>query len=535
MEQRLVRFFSSLCIFGICAFGADVMRPILDSRGNETGSYNVNPNPLGDPWIITPLQVTPEIREKLDAIPDWKGAAGLAKTTALPRSVNHFEEPEFRPIFHQKGGSCSAASGVGYIYTWESNILTGVHGEERRSMYFYPFNFLNRGDQGAGIWWMDAWDILKSTGCVSEADWPSALGKETATDWADTYEAYHNANFAHVASYSRIRNPLQNLDQVKQWIYDHGKGDAKGGVLQFNASSEFGIQRIPSGSAEAGGSIATRFDGQNTEHAMTFAGYNDDVYIDENNKGALLLVNSWGRTWGDDGTVWVPYNLLESENEFYILEVVPHIPRLEFKITLRGYGKNGGSFTSGYSPDTDADRPAATRDYPGAFTGNSGTFTGEIGLDCAEFWEDFNDRNGLGTFFLQSRGEGTITSLSLMIYDSTGMTLLNEIESEQTDESVGTTMTVVIEDNIVGVDKTPAQTVSSAITFRRVANTCSVYLPFENNARITLMSINGRRITSFTGTGKKWNVLPAVPKSGIHMVEVHTGNQYLVRKLSMVQ
>jgi hypothetical protein len=96
-------------------------------------------------------------------------------------------------------------------------------------------------------------------------------------------------------------------------------------------------------------------------------------------------------------------------------------------------------------------------------------------------------------------------------------------------------MTVVIEDHIVGVDKIPAQTVSSAITFRRMANTYSVYLPFENNARITLMSINGRQISFFTGTGKKWNVLPAVPKSGIHVVKVNTGNQNIVRKLSMVQ
>lgn len=207
--------------------GAVVMRPVLDENGKETGSYNINPDPDGEPWIVTPMEITPEVQKRLDAIPDYKPKNNLAKAQAeLPRAVNHVNEPEFRPIFRQRGGSCSAASGVGYVYTWEANMLTDVPGQANRCMYYYPYNFLNNGNSSRGIWWYDAWDIMKYTGCVREDYWPSRLGRETAEEWADTYEAYHEANFDRCSTYTRLRNPgtPENILKIKQWIYDHGRG-----------------------------------------------------------------------------------------------------------------------------------------------------------------------------------------------------------------------------------------------------------------------------------------------------------------------
>ncbi|MBN1129262.1 MAG: hypothetical protein JXA71_09765 [Chitinispirillaceae bacterium] len=535
MLNRLMVITALICLvsWSLSVAGEDSMQPVLDACGNETGSYNVNPDPNGDPWIVTPLVETPEVRARIDALPEWE-PRDKGKALTLPRAVNHFREPEFHPIFSQKGGSCSAASGTGYVYTWEANILTSTPATTSRCMYYYGYNFLNNGNTSSGIWWYDAWDIMKNTGCVREEDWPSRLGSETGTEWANTYAAYHNANFDRCSTYYKITQPgtATNLERCKRWIYDHGRGDPKGGCLEFNAGTNFAIQTIPSGSAEAGSKIATAFDGPNTIHAMMFAGYNDDVYIDANKKGALLLVNSWGTSFGDRGVLWIPYDKFASETEVYCLEVVKHIPRLEFKVALQGYGKTGGSFTSGFATSTTATAPTTTQTYGRAFAGNTGTFTGEIGLDITKAWPSFSaNNNGTGKFFLQSRGTGTISALSLMLYDATGKNLLREIRCTQTNVSLGTTMTIVVE-NAVGIADPLANPAPKTMAIRQVAGTHAIYIPYNERTGVSVKDLRGRELASFVSNGSNWYSLPSSLQSGVHIVTVKNGGVRHVEKLT---
>jgi hypothetical protein len=74
------------------------MRPVLDENGKETGSYNINPDPDGEPGSDTE-EITPEVQKRLDAIPDYKPKNNLAKAQAeLPRAVNHVNELSFVPF-----------------------------------------------------------------------------------------------------------------------------------------------------------------------------------------------------------------------------------------------------------------------------------------------------------------------------------------------------------------------------------------------------------------------------------------------------
>jgi C1A family cysteine protease len=50
----------------------------------------------------------------------------------------------------------------------------------------------------------------------------------------------------------------------------------------------------------------TRFDSIRTGQAVTVVGYNDDMRI-RSSRGALLIRNSWGPKWGQDGYGWLPY------------------------------------------------------------------------------------------------------------------------------------------------------------------------------------------------------------------------------------
>ncbi len=42
-------------------------------------------------------------------------------------------------------------------------------------------------------------------------------------------------------------------------------------------------------------------------HAMVIVGYSNNQRISGNQRGALLIRNSWGTGWGDDGYGWLPY------------------------------------------------------------------------------------------------------------------------------------------------------------------------------------------------------------------------------------
>ena len=43
-------------------------------------------------------------------------------------------------------------------------------------------------------------------------------------------------------------------------------------------------------------------------HAIVAAGYDDKMVINNSKPGAFLIRNSWGKTWGEDGYGWLPYD-----------------------------------------------------------------------------------------------------------------------------------------------------------------------------------------------------------------------------------
>jgi hypothetical protein len=78
-------------------------------------------------------------------------------------------------------------------------------------------------------------------------------------------------------------------------------------------------------------------------HAMTIVGYNDDVWIDYNNdgivqpeeKGALKIVNSWGKDHfprkKDGGFAWISYDALRDHSQFPWIEQKDRIPAIDDK------------------------------------------------------------------------------------------------------------------------------------------------------------------------------------------------------------
>ena len=71
-------------------------------------------------------------------------------------------------------------------------------------------------------------------------------------------------------------------------------------------------------------------------HSVLIVGYNDDVQImnqiDKNlTKGAFLIQNSWGKSWGDNGYGWLPYQYFkQGANGDVLADDVWTITKLEW-------------------------------------------------------------------------------------------------------------------------------------------------------------------------------------------------------------
>lgn len=61
-------------------------------------------------------------------------------------------------------------------------------------------------------------------------------------------------------------------------------------------------------------------------HAVALAGYDDDKVMPDGSKGAFLVRNSWGSSWGIGGYFWMSYNYVGDSrlsNDFWVIESSP--------------------------------------------------------------------------------------------------------------------------------------------------------------------------------------------------------------------
>jgi hypothetical protein len=526
---------------------------IQTDPGAVTSLRNVNPDPNGEPWLVGSMKVTPEVLEKIESIPEWSGPKSLLKASAsvsLPDHVYNHQNPEFPQSFSQIGGCCSAASGIGYCYTYESNLIKGTAATsaDNQCAYGFIFDFLNNGSPDQGCWYYDAWDITKKTGCISKTDFGGVLEDGSkglgGTKWGNGYLQYHNA-FASCrdSSYYVIKvGTSDGLAKLKRWMYDHGRGDKKGGVAVFSWFATHTFSKIPSGMPDAGKKIITSVSGKEvTEHAMTFAGYDDRIGSSGSEPGALLLQNSWGNSYGDQGRCWVPYKYLSSSDgiwnkQVYVIEVKKHTVKLDYKVTITHDQRSKIQIKIGYAKSATATSADTSRliwggagkslgafNYSGGaypMEGKGGSSTIEIGLDATDLYDLMTGNQG--TFFLvvtSKGGTGCVDSFSLMDY-SNG-TAVKEVPCPKKNVAItsgGTTMlSIPYSKPVVALkDMQEKSTVAHKI---KVVNG-SVFVPFEGTSAIAMRDMQGRTIVSFQAEVPGWYCLRNKVPVGKYIVTV---------------
>lgn len=277
-------------------------KPVLEET-NET---------KGTGW----LQPMPDLRDYRHESPK---IAAMAKLLKIGASVTNLKAVPAKvdlrawcsPIEDQKDiGSCTAHAAVGIVEYFQRRAFGVYLDGSRLFVYKMTRNLMGvTGDTGA--WLRNTMGALAMGGVPPEKYWPYVTADFDKEPPAFVYAVGNNFQaltyFCHDPADANLPGEAV-LASVKTY-------------LAAGVPSMFGFFGFPSfDKSDVKGNIPYPGPGEKAQwgHAIMAVGYDDARKIKntESNKtttGALLIRNSWGKSWGDKGYGWLPYDYVKNK------------------------------------------------------------------------------------------------------------------------------------------------------------------------------------------------------------------------------
>lgn len=252
----------------------------------------------------------------------------------LPSSVDLSLSESFPSVGNQGSvGSCTAWASTYYQFGYQVASMNSWDAKNDPTKQFSPkwtYNLCNNGINKGSLY-ATIYSVLANQGAVRYSEFaPSGVATraEYGTWYLDTegmkralqyrISDYEHLCFADVEASTPITNSKSACLNVMKSLLNSGN------VLTFQTDfGEWDYMKLSSqyNSALNGQYVCIKHydpDVKWSGHAMAIVGYDDNISYDLNEdgiiqnyeKGAFKIVNSWGERYGNDGYMWVMYDAL---------------------------------------------------------------------------------------------------------------------------------------------------------------------------------------------------------------------------------
>lgn len=305
----------------LTAFGLMLSSNIASISANDEGnyeSYGRGAKPITDPAILEYYESLQNNQEEL-AMP----------RVVFPNSVDLSTSPYFPPIGNQgQMESCVGWATTYYTFTYQVNKMNGITTTSNNAFSpSWTWNYLNNGIN-TGINVLNALNVLKNQGAVHNNEMPhSTTASSYDYSWSNNIPAMTEALNTRVDYYSLksvsgtgtkiTNNKDSDLEPIKTKLLEDKP-------LIVSTYSELGLSNWSIKTNSQNQYVAYRARLCDPEllggHCMTIVGYDDNVTLDVNGngtiedseKGAFKIANSWGTSWKNSGYIWALYDALNS-------------------------------------------------------------------------------------------------------------------------------------------------------------------------------------------------------------------------------